>query len=206
VIPRTDALTAPGRRTVAALVLAAAAVLPLAGCDVVDSLTGASSSTTTTSAPDLEPTPAATGTAGAPAPQLTLPPVPGYAYTDPPKQVSDQLAGVGKQYGGVFTGTAAKGVTRGGKPVAAVLQYSVDSGVTGTKEFDDKLLDGMLSGLAGQGAVTKREVIGAQPVVTANPKQGTGIVAWFKDDVITMVLGADPSEARQLATLYLKQA
>lgn len=205
-IPRTDApAAAPRRRTAAALVLAVAAVLPLAGCDVVDSLTGTSSSTTT-SAPDLATTPDATGTSGAPAPVLTLPPVEGYAYTDPPQQVSDQLGNVSKQFGGVFTGTAAKGVTRGGKPVAAVLQYGVDSGVTGTKEFDDKLLDSMLTGLAGQGAVTKREVIGTQAVVTANPKQGTGIVAWFKDNVITMVLGADPAEARQLATLYLKAA
>lgn len=203
-IPRTDV----PRRTAAALLLSAAAVLPLAGCDAVQSLTGGSSSTTTTTSaavPDPSATPSGSpGSSSAPAPDLALPPVDGYQYTNPPKQVSDQLGNVSQQFGGVFTATAARGVTRGGKPVAAVVQYGVSAEVTGTKAFEDKLLDSMLSGLAGQGAVTKKETIEGRPVVSAFPKQGTGIVAWYHQDVITMVLGADPSEARAYAIGYLK--
>jgi hypothetical protein len=191
-------------------VLLAAAGLPLAGCSAVDSLLG-STSTTTTSSQTLTETPT-TGSPGtgsdsaSPAPDLSLPPLNGYTYTDPPQAVSDQLGTVGKQFDGVFTATAAKGVTAGGKPVAAVVRYGVDSGVTGTKEFETKLLDSMLAGLAGQGAATKREVIGDQPVVSAFPKQGTGIVAWYRENVITIVLGADPGQARAYSMAYLAKA
>jgi hypothetical protein len=208
VIPRTDV----PRRAAAALVLAFAAVLPLAGCDAVQSLTGASGSTTTTTGTDPGTLPDTSTSAGSstgastPAPDLTLPPLDGYRYTEPPKAVSDQLANIDKQFNGVFTATSARGVARGNKPVAAVVRYGVDAGVTGTKEFDEKLLDSMLSGLAGQGAVTKREVLENQPVVSAFPKQGTGIVAWYHENVITIVLGADPAEARGYAQAYLKQA
>jgi hypothetical protein len=133
--------------------------------------------------------------------------VPGYEYVDAPTEVVSQMEGVAAAQQGVFTGTAVRTVKQDGTEVGALVILQIADKFVGNKVFEDAVLQGMISGMAGKGAKTTRETYGDQQVGIGEAAGGGSAITWYRDGKIVIFIGGtDTAAAKAFAKAYIAAA
>lgn len=137
---------------------------------------------------------------GAPTP----PAVPGYSLNPSPATVLRRFQGVAGKFNGVFAGLTVRNVTKGQALTGTVVLLGLHPELVGNATVERGLMPGMIKGMAGKGAKTTTQRVGATEVAVATTKT-TNIVAWYKGGTVVLVLGggADPAPTLAFAKAYL---
>jgi hypothetical protein len=154
------------------------------GSQQVAADTSASATATPTPTPST-PTGTATATADGPTPVT----VAGYDYTQPPAEAVNQFAAVAKLLPQAFATPTVVGVAQDGQEFAALVLLGLDpSLVQSDPAFEDKIVQGMVGGVVGQGLTPQKESIAGQDVVTVS-SDGVAMTAWYRDGTVALVMG-----------------
>jgi hypothetical protein len=201
------------RSAVLAAATAALAVVPVAGCSLVESNRAAtelpSSLPAATAATAGVSTSAAVSTSASPGPVAapTPPPVTGYRLTASPPTVVRKFDTVAGKFNGVFGGLTVRNVTKGSDAAGTVVLLGLQPQLVGNANVERGLLPGVVKGMSGQGAKTSSQKVGTVDVAVASTKT-TNIVAWYAKGTVVLVLGSgvNPAPSLAFAKAYLTAA
>lgn len=196
----------PGPRSVVRLAVALLSASLLSGCSAVEhtmppsatDVAGAVLTAGASAAPTSSVTPSPTPTVAVPATAPTPPVVPGYTLAPASATVVRKFQTVTGKFNGVFSGLTVRTVTKGNVLTGTVVLLGLHPELVGNTTVERNLLPGMAKGMAGQGARTSTQKIGAQDVAIASTKT-TNIVAWYRDGTVVLVLGSGTDAAPTLA-------
>ncbi len=209
-MPRS--LASVGPRMAAALAAAVALGL-VSGCSSGSSSgTGVAASSVSDAAASPSAQAASDGAASAsqagPSP-LASPPkiadVVGYTYVDVPAGVRSQLEGALAPMASLFSGIEMKTVKKGAVEVGGLVVIGVNDQVAASSDFEARVLPGMISGMAGQGAKVTQQNLSGQAIAVATAP-GSAVLAWYHKGRLTMVLSDKSAAALVFAAAYIKRA